>query len=118
MRDLYFLCAGKILFFLKLHLSEPRQRHLKNFSEVDLACTGTRTIAKLNRLIPNATAQSPFTDFFTCSSWEVQDLRRCCLHPLTRRVLEENQNAPILSVSPLVLTILKAPSPKPVSILV
>lgn len=43
------------LVALKLNLSEPQCRHLINFMETLLACDGTKTIAKLNRLILDTT---------------------------------------------------------------
>lgn len=86
-------CLVKFLLVLQLRLSKPQQSHLQNFIEALLACDGTKTIAKLNRLILEATDQSAFTDFFTYSPWDVQDLRRSVLYGLVRWVLEENQNA-------------------------
>jgi len=64
------------LLFLKLRFTVPQQRHLTNFMEALLACDGSKTIAKLNRLILNPTDQSAFTDFFTYSPWDNDKLRR------------------------------------------
>jgi hypothetical protein len=102
----------KFLLMLKLRLSEPQQRHLKNFIEANLAYDGTKTIAKLNRLILDATDQSAFTDFFTYSSWNPAEVRRDCLYALVRWVLEENQNALIANALTISIDDSKSPKPK------
>ena len=105
-------CLLKFLLVLQLRLSKPQQSHLQNFIEALLACDGTKTIAKLNRLILEATDQSAFTDFFTYSTWEVQDLRRSCLYALVRWVLEENQNALIPNALTISIDDSKSAKPK------
>lgn len=54
---------ANFLLMLQLRLSKPQRHHLENFMEAILACDGTKTIAKLNRLILDAGDQSAFTDF-------------------------------------------------------
>jgi hypothetical protein len=102
----------KFLLILQLRLSKPQQSHLQNFIEALLACDGTKTIAKLNRLILDATDQSAFTDFFTYSSWDVQDLRRSCLYAFVRWVLEENKNALIPNALTISIDDSKSSKPK------
>ena len=102
----------KFLLFLQLRFSEPQQRHLTNFIEALLACDGTKTIAKLNRLILDATDQSALTDFFTYSPWDNGELRCAMLHYLVRWVLEENRNTLIPNAVTISIDDSKSPKPK------
>ena len=101
----------KFLLLLQLRFSEPQQRHLANFIEALLACDGTKTIAKLNRLIVDATDQSAFTDFFTYSTWDNGELQRCWQSALVGWVLGDNQLA--LVAEPLYIGIDDSGSKKP-----
>ncbi|MDZ7366297.1 MAG: transposase [candidate division KSB1 bacterium] len=95
-----------------MRLSEPQQCHLKNFIEAVLACDGTKTIAKLNRSILDATDQSAFTDFFTSSPWDNNELCHDALVALVRWVLEENQDALIPNAITISLDDSKSSKPK------
>lgn len=101
----------KFLLLLQLRFSEPQQRHLTNFIEALLACDGTKTIAKLNRLILDANDQSAFTDFFTYSPWDNDELHRCWQSALVGWVLCDNQLA--LVPEPLYVGIEDSGSKKP-----
>jgi hypothetical protein len=101
----------KFLLLLKLRFSEPQQRHLTNFIEALLACDGTKTIAKLNRLILDATDQSAFTDFFTYSTWDNDELHRLWQSALVGWVLGDNQLA--LVPEPFYISIDDSGSKKP-----
>lgn len=81
----------EFLLMFKLEFSKPQFHHLTNFIEALLACEGTKTIARLNRLILDATDQSAFTDFFTYSSWDDAAFRRSVRRALVEWVLAENQ---------------------------
>ncbi len=63
------------LLLLKLNFSQPQKRHIANFVETLIACQGRKTIAKLNNLLFENIDQSAFTDFFTYSPWNDEDLR-------------------------------------------
>jgi len=102
----------KFLLVLQLRLSKPQQHHLENFIEAILACDGTKTIAKLNRLILDATDQSAFTDFFTYSPWDNQELRQACLRALVRWVVEDKQNTLIPDAITISVDDSKSPKPK------
>lgn len=102
----------KFLLLLKLNLSKPQQQHLVNFIEALLACEGTKTIAKLNRLILDTTDQSAFTDFFTYSPWDNHELRHAMLHALVRWVLEDNRGALIPNALTISIDDSKSPKPK------
>lgn len=78
---------------LNLHLSEPQMRHVIEFMDALLACEGTKTIAKLNRLILDATDQSAFTDFFTYSPWSNNDLTKQLQRFLVNWVAAENKSS-------------------------
>lgn len=80
----------KFIMLLKLNLTEPQTRHLRNFMDALLACEGTKTLAKLNRLILEPTDQSAFTDFFTYSPWALLGFRRDVQKALVEWVLQEN----------------------------
>jgi len=101
----------KFLLVLKLRLSEPQERHLTNFIEALLACEGTKTIAKLNRLILDATDQSAFTDFFTYSPWDDDELRQLWVSAMVKWVLDDNQGE--LIPKPFFIVIDDSKSPKP-----
>jgi hypothetical protein len=83
----------KFINGLQLNLSEPQMRHVSQFMDALLACEGTKTIAKLNRLILDATDQSAFTDFFTYSPWSNEDLRKQVQRCLINWVAAENKAA-------------------------
>ena len=102
----------KFLLMLQLRLSKPQQHHLEDFMEAILACDGTKTIAKLNRLILDAGDQSAFTDFFTYSPWDHQELRHACLRALVRWVVEDKQNTLIPNVITISIDDSKSPKPK------
>ncbi len=102
----------KFLLMLQLRLSKPQQHHLENFLEAMLACDGTKTISKLNRLILDAGDQSAFTDFFTYSPWDNQELRHACLRALVRWVVEDKQNTLIPNVITISIDDSKSPKPK------
>ncbi|MFQ5632157.1 MAG: transposase [bacterium] len=82
----------EFLLIFKLQLSKPQFQHLTNFMEALLACEGTKTIARLNRLILDATDQSAFTDFFTYSPWDDAEFRQSTRRALVEWVLAENQS--------------------------
>lgn len=83
----------KFLLIFKLQLTEPQRQHMTNFIETLLACEGTKTIAKLNRLLLNPTDQSAFTDFFTYSPWDNDQFRQEMRRGLVAWVLGDNQFA-------------------------
>lgn len=99
------------LLLFKLNFSEPQLRHLKNFMDALLSCDGTKTIAKLNRLILDPTDQSAFTDFFTYSPWNVSHLRQQMYGSLVRWVLQENEGT--IFPEPVYISIDDSKSPKP-----
>jgi len=102
----------KFMLLLKLRFSEPQQRHFTNFIEALLACEGTKTIAKLNRLILDTTDQSAFTDFFTYSPWDNHALRRTVLSTLVKWVLQENSDTSIPHALTISIDDSKSPKPK------
>lgn len=102
----------KFLLLLKLNFSKPQQQHLTNFIEALLACEGAKTIAKLNRLILDATDQSAFTDFFTYSPWDNGELRLAKLRYLVRWVLDENRDTLIPSAVTISIDDSKSAKPK------
>jgi len=103
----------KFINGFNLHLSEPQRRHVIQFMDALLACEGTKTIAKLNRLILDATDQSAFTDFFTYSPWSNGDLRKQMLHFLINWVAAENKAS--LLQKPIYISIDDSQNKKPKS---
>ncbi len=101
----------QFLLMLKLRLSGPQQRHLTNFIEGVLACDGTKTIAKLNRLIAEPTDQSAFTDFFTYSPWDHRELRQRAHRELVAWVLGDKQLEIVRE--PVFISIDDSKTPKP-----
>jgi hypothetical protein len=101
----------EFLVMLKLNFSQPQMRHLTNFIDALLACDGSKTIAKLNRLILDPTDQSAFTDFFTYSPWNIFYLREQMYRALVNWILQENKN-PAFPV-PVYISIDDSKSPKP-----
>jgi hypothetical protein len=102
----------KFLLLFKLNFSKPQQQHLTNFMEALLACEGNKTLAKLNRLVVDATDQSAFTDFFTYSPWDNGELRRAALRYLVSWVLEENRDTLIPNAITISIDDSKSPKPK------
>jgi hypothetical protein len=102
----------RFLLALQLRLSEPQRAHLTNFIDALLACDGTKTIAKLNRLLLDATDQSAFTDFFTYSPWDNREVCRAALRYLVRWVLEENLDTLIPNAVTISIDDSKSPKPK------
>lgn len=102
----------KFLLLFKLNFSKPQQQHLTNFIEALLACEGHKTIAKLNRLLLDATDQSAFTDFFTYSPWDNGALCRAKLVYLVRWVLEANRDTLIPNAITISIDDSKSPKPK------
>lgn len=102
----------KFLLLFKLNFSKPQQQHLTNFIEALLACEGNKTIAKLNRLLLDATDQSAFTDFFTYSPWDNEALRHAKLVYLVRWILEANHNTLIPNAITISIDDSKSPKPK------
>lgn len=100
------------LLFLKLRFSAPQQRHLTNFMEALLACDGSKTIAKLNRLILNPTDPSAFTDFFTYSPWDNAQLRRLVMRAIVHWIVEGDGQQELLS-EPLFILVDDSKSNKP-----
>lgn len=103
--------VNEFLSFLDLDLSKPQQRHLTNFVEALLACDGTKTIAKLNRLILDARDQSAFTDFFTYSTWDNDAFHQQRNRALLKWVLNMDQGE--LIPKPLFISIDDSKSNKP-----
>lgn len=66
----------KYLALYNLNFSQPQMRHVANFMESLIACEGHKSIARLNSLILDHVDQSAFTDFFTYSPWDDDQLRR------------------------------------------
>lgn len=102
----------KFLQLLNLNLTKPQQQHLVNFIEALLACEGTKTIARLNRLLLHPTDQSAFTDFFTYSPWDHHELRHAMLRAFVHWVLEDNRGALIPNALMISIDDSKRPKPK------
>ncbi len=103
----------KFINGVHLNLSEPQMRHVIEFMDALLACEGTKTIAKLNRLIVDATDQSAFTDFFTYSPWSNGDLRKQVQSFLINWVVAENKSS--FLQKPLYISIDDSKNEKPKS---
>lgn len=101
------------LLMLNLNFSEPQKRHTLNFMDALLACEGTKTIAKLNRLIIDTQDQSAFTDFFTYSPWDLSVFRTQIMKSFVNWVLEENRDAFDEEPEPLFIKIDDSKSVKP-----
>jgi len=82
----------EFLPMFKHNLSKPQLVHLTHFIEALLACEGTKTIARLNRLLVDASDQSAFTDFFTYSPWDDAAFRQSVRRALVKWVLAENES--------------------------
>jgi hypothetical protein len=103
----------KFINSFNLNLSEPQMRHVIQFMDALLACEGTKTIAKLNRLILDATDQSAVTDFFTYSPWSNGHLRTQVQRFLINWVAAENKSS--LFQKPIYISIDDSKNEKPTS---
>lgn len=82
-----------VIFFtlLKLKFTQPQKSHAINFMEGLLMCEATKTLSAINRLLLEPTHPSSIADFFTCSPWENEDVRRQAQKVFLEWVLAEEQ---------------------------
>jgi len=101
------------LLLFKLNFSRPQKRHIENFIEALIACPSRKTIAKLNRLIFDHVDQSAFTDFFTYSPWDDDELR----HKMAKTIIEltapRNSQLSLFDSEPLFLIVDDSKTGKP-----
>lgn len=83
------------LLLFKLNFSQPQKRHIANFIETLIACEGRKSISRLNNKLFDNVDPSAFTDFFTYSPWNDEQLR---LNMLKTGVMLTTSQSPQLSL--------------------
>ena len=93
------------LLLFKLNFSRPQMRHIENFVEAVIACQGRKTIARLNNLLFDNVDQSAFTDFFTYSPWDDEQLRHNMLKTIVELTAPKSSQLSLFDSEPMFIII-------------
>jgi len=93
------------LLLFKLNFSRPQMRHIENFIEAVIACQGRKTIARLNNLISDNVDQSAFTDFFTYSPWDDEQLRYNMFKTIVGLTVPKSSQLSLFDAEPMYIII-------------
>ena len=108
----YTKSVHTFLLLFKLNFSKPQMRHIENFIEALIACQGRKTIARLNNLLFDNVDQSAFTDFFTYSPWDDEQLRLNTLKTFTDLIAPKGSQLSLFENEPMFIIIDDSKAPK------